>query len=116
MECYILLLHQNEQGPSMSPEEMQAVIAKYKAWGQRLREAGKFVASDKLEDGTARILRSDAGKVRITDGPFAETKDVIGGYFVIQVANWDEAVEASRDCPHLHFGFGPIEIRRIQVV
>ena len=114
MERYTLLLRDNPDGfRALSPEEMQATIGKYKAWSQKLRDGGHYVAGNKLEDGTGRVLRADAGgKTRITDGPFTETKDVMGGYYIIQAANYDEAVEICRDCPHVNFG--SIEVRRVQ--
>jgi hypothetical protein len=116
MNKYILLLHQGENffPPDISPEEIQAIIGRYKAWGQKLREAGRYVASDKLEDGTARVMRGEGDKARITDGPFAETKDVIGGYYMIQAESYDDAVHWAKDCPHL--AFGSIEVRKVDVV
>ena len=113
MDTYLILLHESNNIPRLSPEEMQAIVARYKAWGQRLHASGKFVASNKLED-TGRVLRADAGKIRITDGPFTETKDVLGGYFVIQADNYEQAAELCRDSPHLDFG--AVEIRRIELV
>ena len=116
MERYLLLLHENPQAvPAMSPEEMQAAIARYKAWGKRLHDEGRLVGSNKLEDATGRVMRSNGGgNLKITDGPFTETKDVIGGYFLIEAAGYEEAVEQCRDCPHL--AMGAIEVRRIDVV
>ena len=117
MENYSLLLHQsNTAKGELSPDEIQAIVARYKAWGQKLRDAGRFVGSNKLEDRTGRVLVGTAGGVRITDGPYAETKDVVSGYFVISAGSYEEAVEMSRDCPHLELGFGAIEIRKIHVV
>ncbi len=52
--------------------------------------------------------------MRITDGPYAETKDVVAGYYLIQAESYEDAVECSEDCPHLEFG--TIEVRRIHVV
>ena len=115
METYLVLLHEGTAAHAvMSPEEMQAVIARYKAWGQRLHESGRLVSSNKLEDGTGRVLRRHDGQIRITDGPFTETKDVLGGYFLIQAETYEEAAELCRDTPHLDFG--PVEVRRIEVV
>jgi len=114
MESYLLLLHEPAALPEMSPEEMQAVIARYKAWGQKLAAAGRIAGSNKLEEGTGRVLRSKAGEMRITDGPYAETKDVVAGYFLILADSYEDAVEWSKDCPHLDFG--TIEVRRIHVV
>ncbi|HXB68332.1 MAG TPA: YciI family protein [Candidatus Acidoferrales bacterium] len=116
MESYILLLHdRGTPRPQLSPEEIQAIIAKYKAWGQRLRDAGRIAGASKLEDGTGRVMRGQGAQVRISDGPFTETKDVIGGFYILNAASYDEAVELCRDCPHLEYGSG-IEIRRVQVV
>jgi hypothetical protein len=116
MENYILLLHESTTpSKALSPDEMQAIIAKYKAWGQRLAEAGRLTGSNKLERGSGRMVRGKAGDVRISDGPFTETKDVIGGYFMVKAENYDAAVDLCRDCPHLEFG-GAIEVRRVEVV
>ncbi len=116
MENYILLLHEcATESKALSPDEIQAVIAKYKAWGQRIGQAGRMVGSNKLEHGSGRMLHGTGGDVRISDGPFTETKDVIGGYFIVKAENYDEAVDLCRDCPHLEFG-GSIEVRQIEVV
>jgi hypothetical protein len=116
METYILLLHDSGAAkPQLSPEEIQAVIAKYKAWGERLREAGRIAGGQKLEGGTGRVMRGQGAQVRISDGPFTETKDVIGGFYILKADSYDEAVELCRDCPHLEYGSG-IEIRRVQVM
>ncbi len=114
MESYLLLLHETAAMPEMSPAEMQAVIARYKAWGQKLAAAGRIGGSNKLEDGTGRVLRGQGGGMRITDGPYAETKDVVAGYFLIHADSYEDAVEWTKDCPHLEFG--AIEVRRIHVV
>jgi hypothetical protein len=114
MESYILLLHETTIAPDISPEEMQAIIARYKAWGEKVRKAGRMVGSNKLEDGTGRVVRGSGPEMRVTDGPYAETKDVVAGYFIIQAESYEDAVEWSKDCPHL--SFGTIEIRKIHVV
>jgi hypothetical protein len=116
MESYILLLHDcGTARPELSPEEIQVIIGKYKAWGQRLRDAGRIAGGNKLEDGTGRMMRGAGAEVRISDGPFTETKDVIGGFYILLAASYDEAVALCRDCPHLEYGRS-IEIRRVQVV
>jgi hypothetical protein len=56
-------------------------------------------------------MRGAAGQTRITDGPYAEAREVIGGLFIVEAQSYDEVVELSKDCPHLDFG--AIEIREV---
>jgi hypothetical protein len=115
MQNYLLLLRGNNDWRAMSPEEIQAATGKYRAWGQKLRDSGRYVGSNKLEDDNGRIMVANGGgKPRVTDGPYAETKDVVGGYYMIQAESYEEAVEIARECPHLQFGL--IEVRRIEVM
>ena len=79
----------------VSPEDMQRIIEKYVAWGNKLEEAGKKRAGNKLRDGEGRVLRGNGGKLAVTDGPFSETKEVIGGYWLIEAAA--EATGSPRD-------------------
>jgi hypothetical protein len=58
-------------------------------------------------------MRGKAGAVRVTDGPYSETKEVLGGYYIVQAENYDKAVEIARDCPQFEFG-GSIEVREIE--
>jgi hypothetical protein len=113
METYLILLHESNKMPEFSPEEVQATIARYKAWGERIRASGNYLGSNKLAD-TGRVLRGNSGKIHITDGPFTETKDVLGGYYMVQAETYERAAELCRDSPHLDYG--AIEIRRIEVV
>ena len=116
MPKYMLLLHERTgEGGDLSPEEIQGVIQKYRDWSQRMGEAGKLVGGDKLTDDDGKVLRPDGGGVAVTDGPYAETKEVIGGYFQIEAGDYAEAVEISKTCPHLAFG-GGIEIRQVDEV
>ena len=113
MEKYILLLHEAAIQPGISPQEMQAIVERYKAWSEKLAAKGRIAGGNKLEDGTGRVMRGNGDGLRITDGPYAETKDVVAGYFVLQAADYEEAVELSKECPHLDFG--TIEVRRIEI-
>lgn len=105
MPQYILLLHEPAAlAPEISPEEMQTVIQRYKNWREEMGTKGFMLGGDKLEDGTGRVLKSAGGRIRVTDGPYAETKEVLGGLFRIQADSYDQAVEVARSCPHLEFG------------
>lgn len=113
MPNYMLLLHEEpDVFEEMSPEDFQRIIERYRAWSRELRASGRYLASDKLTDGEGRVLRKEGGSVRVTDGPFAETKEVVGGYFTITADNYAAAVELARTCPHLDYG-GTIEVREV---
>jgi hypothetical protein len=94
------------QGPP-SPEQVQAIMAE---WGTWFRKVGAAVVDggDGLQP-TGRMLRP-GGKV--SDGPFIEAKDVVGGYSILQADNYDQAVEFAKSCPILANG-GTIEIREL---
>lgn len=113
MPSYILLLHDTGTMPaSMSPEDIQAVIQRYVAWRQRIQQGGRRVDGHKLADGTGRVMRGAVGSAKVTDGPYAEAREVIGGLFIIEANDYDEVVALCQDCPHLEFG--TIEIREVQ--
>lgn len=113
---FMLLLHENPQGfAALSPQEIQTVIGEYSAWRERLAAEGRLAGGNKLKDEGGRWLSGNNGAVRVVDGPFSEAKEVIGGYFMIRAADYDEAVEISRECPHLHYG-GRIELREVDPI
>jgi hypothetical protein len=111
----LFLYHDPAGFARLSPEQMQAAVEKYMAWGQKLRQAGYLTASNKLTDEPGRVVRSNEGQLRVTDGPYSETKEVLGGYYMIEAATYDQAIERLRDCPHLSFG-GTIELRQIDAM
>jgi len=113
MHQYLLILRDDPAiFHQMSPQQIQEVFAKYVAWRARMQEAGRLVGGNKLEDNTGRVLTaSPSSQMRITDGPFAESKELIGGYFMINADSYEDAVELCRDCPHLEYG--AIEVRRV---
>ena len=114
MPDYLLLLHERpSEFSGLSNEQIEAVISEYMAWSQKLGAEGKLVGGQKLRDEGGRHLSGYNGDFRVTDGPFAEAKEVIGGFFSITAADYDEAVEISKECPHLKYG-GRIELREIE--
>ncbi len=105
MAQFMLLLHESPTDfSSFSPEEIQRVIGEYTAWRLRLEEEGKLAGGLKLKDEGGRELSLENDRVRVVDGPYAEAKEVLGGYFLIEAADYDEAVEISKGCPHLEYG------------
>jgi hypothetical protein len=97
---------------ALSPTEMQAAIAKYVAWSEGLRASGAMQLGEKLRDGEGRVVTRGGDGLVVTDGPFCEAREMIGGVWIIDVADYAAAVAAVQDCPHLQFG--SIEIRQVQ--
>jgi hypothetical protein len=115
MNQYLLILRDDPAVfHQLSPQQIQEVFAKYRDWRTRLQESGRYVGGNKLEDKTGRVLSADgpSSPMRITDGPYAESKEVLGGYFLVNAESYEDAVELCRDCPHLEYG--EIEVRRIE--
>ena len=113
MPKYVLLLHDAPGAyTSLSPEQMQQVIQKYVAWGDKLRKAGVLEGGQKLADEPGRIMRARNGQVRVTDGPYSETKEVLGGYYIVSTDSYERAIDLARDCPHFDYG-GAIEVREV---
>ena len=112
MATFLLLLN-SPPGPQEppSPEEIQAVLEKYRAWAQKMAAAGKFEGGEKLAADGGRVLKADGGGVSVTDGPYAEAKEVLGGFFKVSAAGYDEAVEIATTCPTLALG-GSITVRQ----
>ena len=109
MPQYMLLLYDDPSNwQKLSPEEMQKATEKYMAWMKKpFTVNGKRLAED-----AGRVIRSQGGKPRATDGPYSETKEVLGGFYTIEAANYDEAIERSLDHPQLEHG-GTIEVRQL---
>jgi hypothetical protein len=111
MAQFILLLRDNGHfAEGATPEEIERVIMRYATWRNALGD--KVVHASKLYDDEGRVLRRDKDLV-VMDGPYTESKEVLGGFFVVNAADYDEAVELSRDCPH--FDFGSVEIRKLDL-
>lgn len=116
MPKYMLLLHDDPSiFSTLSPADIQKVIEKYMAWGNRLRQAGIITESAKLTDEPGRVVRGRGADMRVTDGPYSETKEVLGGYFTIVADHYEHAAQRAADCPHLEYG-GTIEIREVDAV
>lgn len=115
MPQYMLLLHQSPTAfTGLSPEQMQAILGRYKAWSQNLRAQGRIAGGAKLRNGEGRLLRQNGTKPMVSDGPYSESKEVIGGYFTIIADDYDHAVETAKECPHVDFG--TVEIREVEIV
>jgi hypothetical protein len=110
MPKYILLLRGDKETAyaQLSPEDIQKVIERYMAWQKK-----PFVVGGAgLIDKTGRVLQKKSGSLSVTEGPYSESREVIGGFFTIEAESFDEAVKLSADNPHAEFGM--IEIREVK--
>jgi len=112
---YLLLCCFNEERWQKIPEaERDRIMREYGAFQQSLAASGRYLAGAKLgSTQTATTLREHAGKPVITDGPFAETKEQLGGYHLIDCKNLDEALAIARRIPTLAAG-GAVEVRPVE--
>jgi hypothetical protein len=112
MAKFMLILHDSPKNgfAGASPEEIQRIVEKYQSWIGKIRDAGKYVVSDKLKEEGGKVVTLQSGRLNVVDGPYSAAKEVVAGYFTIRAENYDEAIEMVRDCPHL--AFGRVEIRQ----
>ncbi len=116
MAQFMLLLHESPTDfADLSPDEIQRVLGEYTAWRENLAAQGKLAGGLKLKDEGGRRMTRNGDGVRVVDGPFAEAKEVVGGFFLIEAADYDEAVEISRSCPHLVYD-QCIELREVDPI
>jgi hypothetical protein len=107
---YMLIFRGTDWHKGLSPEEMQQVSDRWMAWFKQLTEQGKAIAGNPLER-EGKIVSGKDGHV-VADGPFAESKEAIGGYFLLKVDTMDDAVAIARECPGLAHG-ARVEVRPV---
>jgi hypothetical protein len=107
---YMLLFRSNDWSKGLSPEEMQQIAGQWMAWFERLTAQGKVTAGAPLEK-EGKTVSGKNGRV-VSDGPFAESKEAVGGYFLLKVNSFDEAVAIAQQCPGLAYGV-KVEVRPV---
>lgn len=112
MADFMFLFRGGNTQTQRSPEEMQKHMQQWMVWIEKLRTAGTFKAGDPLEGGGKMVSGS---RKLVTDGPFAESKEVVGGYLLVSAKSLDDAVEISKECPIFAHG-GSVEVRPIQAM
>jgi len=110
---YLLALYANEGAfEKMTPEQQQQGYAAYMAYTEALKAAGAHISSNRLRPSTtATTLRTTNGKTQVLDGPFSDSKEQLGGYYLIDVPDLDAALSWAGRCPGA--GHGVIEVRAI---
>lgn len=109
---YLCMVYQDPAGPisQLSEAELSKVIAEVGAWIDELEKNGQHVFSMGLQSvSTASSVRARGGKVSVTDGPFAETKEVFGGFTAIEARDLNEAIQIASRMPSARFG--TVEVR-----
>ena len=101
----------NESSQEPSAEQMQAAMKQWQTWIKGIAADGKYSGTNRLLSEGKTVKPGNA----ITDGPYAEGKEVVGGYLVVKANSLDEAVEMAKSCPNLIYG-GNVEIRRVMSI
>jgi hypothetical protein len=97
----------------LSPQEAEKQMNKWFAWVEKLQKEGKYSSGEPLLPG-GKVLSQKNGKI-VVDGPFAESKEAVAGYFVVEAGSIDEVVEISKDYPDFNIG-GKVEVREVMKV
>jgi hypothetical protein len=111
MADYLFLFRGGDAAMSkMSPEQMQQHMAKWMSWIDRLSKEGSFKAGEPLEKG-GKVLQGK--KATVTDGPYAESKDLVGGYLIVKAGSLAKAADIAKGCP-IFESSGSVEVREIR--
>jgi hypothetical protein len=110
---YLCLIYQDEtQMMKMSKGQGEAILSEYQALTEDIKRSGRYLGSNRLQPtGNASSVRVRDGKVSVTDGPFAETKEQLGGYFLIEAQDLNEAIQVAAKIPSARHGC--VEVRPI---
>lgn len=110
MKQFLLLLHEDiEKIDNLSPKEMEELANAHMAWAEKLAESGHLISGDGLQQKGVLISGKNAV---IKDGPYMESKEIIGGYYLLQAEKLETIVELAKECP-CHIWGGTTEIRQI---
>jgi hypothetical protein len=108
---YMLLFRGTLWDKKLSPEQIQNVMNRWNDWMEQLTQQGKLKSGQPLDRHEGKIISWKKGQT-VADGPFAESKEAIGGYFLLEVDSLEEAVEIAKRCPALEYGLN-LEVRPV---
>ncbi|MDO8348874.1 MAG: YciI family protein [Planctomycetota bacterium] len=113
MPKFLLILRGDPQAwCNQRPAEIENLIARFESWAGRLMAERRFLDGKKLADGEGRVIVREGQTVRVTDGPYGETKELVGGFHLIEADSYEHAVRLCEDHPELSIR-GSVEIRRL---
>ncbi|HEX2533907.1 MAG TPA: YciI family protein [Chitinophagaceae bacterium] len=107
MEKFMLIFHGGIKQDA-SPEDLQANMGQWMAWVEKLQKEDRYVSGEPLLPGGKLVSGPDA----VTDGPYTEGKELVGGYFIVNAASLDEAAALCRDYPDFSYG-GQVQVRPV---
>lgn len=115
MRYMLLIVGNADLVAAAKAEDMQALMGAFMAYTKAMRDAGVYVAGDPLKPApTASTVRMKDGKAQVLDGPYAESREQLGGWFLIETPDKQAALDWAARCPGLPYG--PVEVREIQVI
>jgi hypothetical protein len=115
MASFMLLLHSptDRIRQTPSPDHFTKVTREYMDWADRMRAEGHLKGGSKLTDDAGKIVRARDNRPATTDGPYAESREIVGGYFLLSAGDYAEACRIAETCPHVKYG-SYIEVRQVQ--
>lgn len=116
MPKYLLILRGDATADysQFTPDDFAKILGEYEAWGEKLVKQGRLEAGHKLQDQGGKVMTPKGGKVTVKDGPYIETKEVVGGIYLVKANSYDHAVKLCEG--HPNFRFGSIEIRELDMM
>lgn len=112
MKAMLLIYNDEATWERMRPAEKGAIFGAYRAYSEALREAGAFLGGAPLQHtGTAQLVRVRDGAPQVLDGPYAETKEQLGGYYLIEAPDMEAAARWAARCPAA--AYGTVEVRPV---
>ena len=112
MEKYMFIFKGGDyESLKLSPDEIQQNMQKWYKWIQDLTEQKIYVDGEPLEKG-GKIVTKNGSKIVVTDGPFPEAKELVGGYFIVNAKDFNHAAEIAKQCPGFEYG-GVVEVRKV---
>ena len=95
----------------LTPDDFARILGEYETWSAKLAAEGRLDLGHKLMDGAGKVIWPRGKTTEVKDGPYVETKEVVGGYYIVKADNYDHAVRLCAG--HPNFRFGSIEVRQV---
>jgi hypothetical protein len=112
MKEFIMFFRHEEPDAKPSPEQMKEVLKHWQQWIKSVAQTGNYSSTNRLLSEGKTLKPNNV----ITDGPYMEAKEMIGGYLVVKASSLDEAIEMAKTCPNLVGGNGSVEVRAVMSI